>query len=250
MRIHLCNIREVLRQADEIDRAEGMVSYLRYNTTLHRLAEYYDAPFEGTVAAFCALSPNNDYMGNLRSTATLLSGLRAGIPVEQLIVSTYNACRSRAWQFLNGESFLEVTKGPKTRNFYQNILDPSDPLPVTIDGHMVSLWYARRMTMVEAVETKFKYDELAKGFRQVAKQEGLLANQLQAILWFTWKRIHQVVYRPQLSLFRGDDQWGLNLDPAEIIPFTSRELTRVDKTIKLVHSRDNARAQHPHFPWD
>lgn len=222
---HLDNIRAVLNRADSIDIREGAVSYLRYNLTLRRFAEYYGASFEGTVAAFCALSPNNDYMGNLRSLVTLLEGRRRGARVETLTVSTYNACRNRAWLFLNGTPFLEHTQGLKTRNFYMNILDPTDPIPVTVDGHMVSIWYGKRMRMVEAVRTNFKYEVVADGLREVASEAGLLANQLQATLWFTWKRLHNVVYSPQLNLLNDEDHWGLDIDPRYIRPFLPKKET-------------------------
>jgi hypothetical protein len=216
------NVRRVWGLSDATDRREGSRAYLGYKITLARFAGHYGASVEGTVAAFCALSPNNDFKGNLRSLATLLWGRREGVPVNRLVVSTYGACKLRAWAYLEGRDFLEHTQGPKTRAFFQNILHPLDPHPVTIDGHMVGVWYGQRMTMKEAVYTRFRYEELAQGFRQVAADLGLCTNQLQATLWFTWKRLHQVVYSPQLDLVRTDDQWGQDLRPEDVRPWAPR----------------------------
>lgn len=214
------NIRRVWCQVDAIDYREGLVAYRRYRGTLERLAAHYGAPLSGTVAAFCALSPNNDYMGNLRSTVTLLRAYREGVPVNKVHVSTYNACRNRAWRFLNGENFLDITRGPKTRAFFLSILNPDDPHPITIDGHMVNAWRGEVTTMVEVAWSKFKYDVVANDYRAFAAEIGVLPNQLQAMIWFTWKRINNIVYRPQLNLFRrADDLWGLDLSPSEIQPF-------------------------------
>jgi hypothetical protein len=215
------NIKKVWNRVDQIDYREGMLAYPRYNATLARLAAFYGAAFHSTVAAFCALSPNNDYMGNLRSLATLLKAKQEGFPDDNLLhVSTYNACRNRAWRFLSGENFLEVTKGKKTRSFYQNILDPNDTHPVTIDGHMVCVWKGQRMKMVEVAWSGFRYDTVANDFREFAAEMGLIPNQVQAVLWFTWKRINNVIFKPQMSLFsKPHDHWGLDLDATDITPF-------------------------------
>lgn len=215
------NIYKVWSRIDAIDYREGMLAYGRYHVTLERIAAYYGCPFHSTVAAFCALSPNNDYMGNLRSLVTMLRGRQEGFPDANLLhVSTYNACRDRAWKFLHGDDFLERTKGPKTRNFYQNIIDPNDPIPVTIDGHMVCVWKGMRMTMTAVAIEGFKYNDVANDFREFAYTIGLLPNQVQAVLWFTWKRINNVVFKPQMHLFADKtDHWGLDLMAESILPF-------------------------------
>lgn len=216
------NICRVLSQADTIDREEGLLTYPCYRLTMERFAAHYGVPLAGTVGAFVALSPNNDYAGNLRSLATLLWGFREGIPPEQLSVSTYSACKRRAWSYINGVDFLSDAKGPKTRAFYQNILDPTNPEPVTVDGHMVGIWEGRRMTMKEAARTRFSYEDIAQGVRDVAAELALVPCQAQAICWLTWKRIHAVIYNPQLNLFRGGNQWGSDVDPREIRPYSPR----------------------------
>jgi hypothetical protein len=219
------NIQKVLRQADPVDIDEGLIAFPRYQETMRRLASYYGYPIEVVTAAFCALSPNNDYLKNLRSTVTLLKGHEEGVPVERLTVSTYNACKFRAWNFINGMDFLAVTKGKKTRAFYQNILDPSDPHPVTIDGHMVSVWTGKRMTMLQVATRGFPYERVADDFRAVAYQERLLANQLQAIIWFTWKRINKILFDGQQCLFDFDNknQWRLFREPESIKPFPVKD---------------------------
>lgn len=73
--------------------------------------------------------------------------------------------------------------------------------------------------MVEVAYSKFNYNVIANDFRLVATDSSLLANQLQAILWFTWKRINGILFKPQLNLFTQHDQWGLDVDPSSIRPF-------------------------------
>lgn len=233
----LQNIRKVLRQVDAIDRQEGMVAYERYHDLLSRIANHYSAPFDKTVAVFCSLSPNNDYMGNLRSTVSVLQGWQEGRGVDDVTVSTYKACRNRAWAYLTGRAeFVNRTRGQKVLSFYQNILDPSDMQPVTIDGHMYCIWAGKRMTMVKVAYLKFHYNTVAGAFREVAREEGIRPNQLQGMLWFTWKRINNVLYRPQMQMFRPGDHWGLCLKPEDIKPFKTGEekswLTSIDSENK------------------
>lgn len=216
------NILSVYTKVDRIDMEEGMLAYQRYHESLKFYARHYGVEMPHVIGAFSALSPNNDYMGNLRSLVTLLEGRRRGARVEDCTVSTYKACRNRAWNFLNGADFLDVTKGKKTRNFYLNILNPFDPEPVTIDGHMACIYVGKRMTMKEVVRSRFKYDIVADAFRSAARDVDLLPNQLQAMLWFTWKRIHNVIYTgDQLDAFADLDgnHWGTSIDPARIRPF-------------------------------
>lgn len=224
----LDSIRRVLDRADDTDRSEGSVAYARYNRTLARIGADLGFGLLDTAATFVALSPNNDYWNNLRSMVTLLDGKRRGLGLEDLTVSTYRACAARAWRVLEGEDFLSFTKGPKTRNFYQNILDPRDPFPITIDGHMMSIWVGERMTMKQAVMKRLNYNKLADGYREVASEVGMIPNVLQATLWFTWKRINNIIFDPQTDAFRHGDQWGLDLSLKDIRPYERREKTQVD----------------------
>jgi hypothetical protein len=213
------NILKTLRRADAIDRAEGLVAYLRYNVVMQSIADHYAYPLRPVVAAFCALSPNNDYVGNLRSLVTVVAGHKLGVEPGSIVVSTYGHCKDRALTYLDGVDFLAKTKGPKIRAFYMNIVEPDNPAYVTIDGHMVGVWAGERLTMKEAITTRFKYREIAEGFNLVAECCQILPNQLQAILWFTQKRIHNVVYDPTYNLLDPGDHWRLMRKPEDIKPF-------------------------------
>lgn len=205
------NLMRVLEQADSIDLAEGRLAYSRYNEVCRRIAERYDYELEKTIAVFAALSPNNDYRGNIRSTLSVIEGHKTGKSLGRIKISTYNHCRDRAFSYLEGVDFLGTVKGEKIRSFYLNILNPLNPSPVTIDGHAVNAWRGERVNLKTVVrERGFKYDEVADDFRTVAQIALMLPNQLQATIWFTWKRIHRIIYKPrQLHLFRdvSEDFW-------------------------------------------
>lgn len=221
-RTGMLRIESVLDCADTIDWEEGLVAYERYRQTMQRFADYYKFSLEQVTATFCALLPNNDYKGNLKSMVTVLHGINNDWNPEEITVTTYNACKNRAYNFASGLDFLSVTKGPKTRAFYQNIIHPEDPTPVTVDGHMMGIWANKRMTMVEAIYERIPYEDVAHGIRCCAFSRMIRGNQAQAILWFAWKRIHNVVYSPQLNMFQYGDNWGTDVQPSTVTPFPRR----------------------------
>jgi hypothetical protein len=99
-------------------------------------------------------------------------------------------------------------------------MDPLDNWHVTIDGHAYCAWVNARMTMKQVVYLKFNYDRVADGYRRVADECAVLPCQFQSVLWFTWKRMHNIVYQPQMHLFRQSDQWGLVMRPEDIRGFS------------------------------
>lgn len=217
------NILKCWELTDDTDRREGLVAYQRYHDLLRKISLHYKVGFCQTVASFVALSPNNDYIGNLRSLVSLIEGVSNGCSADQITVSTYKACKDRAYLYFTGESdFLLSTKGPKTIAFYHNIINPNCSKHVTIDGHMYGVWIGKRLRMVEVAHTKIPYSLIEQGFKQVAKKLDIIPNQLQATLWFTWKRHHKVLYNPQLNLHNQDDVWGINVRYEDIKPFVGK----------------------------
>lgn len=215
-------LREWYERADETDRRDGAAAYWTYFNVISRFASHYGFRFSHTLAAFVALSPNSDYWGNLRSLAGVLAAARAGDPVETVTVSTYNHCRDRAYSYALGTvDFMSTVKGQKIRSFYQNIFDPQNPQPVTIDGHMYCAWLGVDRPMKEAIVPRNQYEDVAADFRAVAGQCGLLPNQLQAIIWLTRKRINRIMFTAQYDLFRDH----MDVLPFDIVPYP-RKVTK------------------------
>lgn len=230
----IANLRAMFERADAVDLAEGQLAYFRYHQMMQRISDHYSKPLPNVVAAFVALSPNSDYVGNLRS---LISILEFG---EDATVASYGHCKTRALNFLLGyNDFWTSTKGPKTRNFYRNILDPTDHRFVTIDGHVVAAWRASRLTMTQARIAPSTYLLIQRDIQQLAFERFLLPNQYQAALWFARKRTLQIKSErsDQLNLFSlPDDRWNTlrplqdlppfkKRDPKTCEPYTSRSIT-------------------------
>jgi hypothetical protein len=212
------NLWEAYSKADNIDYESGRVAYYKYQTLMNALAKKFGCTTEQATAVFVSTSPNNDYKNNLRSTISILHGWKNDIPEHKIKISTYNHCRARALTFLNGKDFLKSTKGPKISSFFKNIVNPEDETkPVTVDGHMVGAWAGKKILMKDAAVGQFDYKQIAQAVRELADNAGIWPCQFQAIIWFTWKRIHRAVYDQNLDLF--GDHWGLDIDPTRIRPF-------------------------------
>jgi hypothetical protein len=216
-------LRWMFDQADAVDIQEGLLAYTRYNLVMTSLSTRYGVSLPRVVAAFCATSPNNDYVGNLRSTLTLLDAHQRGIPFEQVQISTYRHCGQRAMRYIDGSSsFLDEAKGQKIRAFYHNIVDPEDRRFVTVDGHMVAAWRGQRLTMKEAIPRRDEFANISIATKSIAFNQFMLPCQVQAIIWFARKRIYNVRYDGQLDLFGSGDAWRTLRDVWALEPFPPR----------------------------
>ena len=216
----------MLKRADKTDYDEGMLAYERYNIVMRRLAKKYSTDLGRVCAAFCSLSPNNDYWGNLRSTVSVLEGLANGKESKDIVVSTYGHCKERAINYVKGDrDYLTETRGLKITNFYHNILQPHSWRWVTIDGHMVAAWRGDdKATMKDSIIKPMEYHVIAADVKQLAFKHFVAPNQLQAIIWFARKRSLGIVYDPQIDLFAApNDLWRTLRNVDEIRPFSKFE---------------------------
>lgn len=74
--------------------------------------------------------------------------------------------------------------GSKTGQFYLNILDPSDPFPVTVDRHAHDIAAGHVFGEGErGLSTAARYTMIAGQYRQVAAEYGVPACRVQARTW-------------------------------------------------------------------
>lgn len=206
--------------ADRVDRDEGSIAYIRYSTLMLEIANHYNADYLDVTAAFVAMSPNSDYMGNLRSLITMLNCVRDGQSLDKIKVSTFRHARNRAYKYLIGaENFWTTTKGPKIRNFFKNITEPGNADYVTIDGHIVAAWKGKNLTMKQAIIKPTLYRIIADDVKEFAQELRILPNQLQATLWFARKRLYAIKV-PHADLFLPrNDQWRIMHRVSQIRPY-------------------------------
>lgn len=196
---------DLLAMANDQDRSDGLGAYCFYRKQMTAFAAHYGHRVSTVTSAFVALSPNSDYIGNLRSLTSVLEGIKNGMQVEAITVSTYKACRNRAHQYLTGQTdFLKTVRGPKILAFRDNILRPKTSRLVTVDGHMVAAYVGDpNMTMKDAaywMKRRAQYVEISDAISALADQHGMAPCQMQAILWHTRKRIFQIKFDAQTNL--------------------------------------------------
>lgn len=197
------NLKIVFDRADRADIKIAQEAWFKMNRLTTQIAEKYGFDNRVGAAVFAALSPNNDYHGNLRDTNTVLKSAQARVRIDDFKVSTYGNNKRKAWRIANGEEPLDLIVFPKTRNFFMNVLDPLDPVPVTVDGHIFNAWFGKRMSLkgaAQKVNGKI-YEEVANDVRLLAREKGLLPNIAQGILWYSWRRMHGILFKPQLELW-------------------------------------------------
>lgn len=179
----------------------GLDAYPKYNRILSKMAEQCQTTTEIAAAVFAALSPNNDYHGNLRDANTLIRAAKAGKTLDDFTVSTYGNNKRKAWAIVHGEAPLNLIVAKKTRNFFLNVNNPVDETPVTVDGHMVNVWRGKRENLVGLRFPADLYDIVADGVRTVAAERGMIPCQVQSVIWLTWRRVHWIKPASQLEFW-------------------------------------------------
>lgn len=225
------NLTAMFAQADSVDLSEGRHSYERYHKVMQDLSDLYGVAIDRVIAAFCALSPNNDYAGNLRSLVTLLYAYCHEWPVDEIECSTYRHCLLRAFGYVMGDvNFLDDATGRKIRAFYKNVLNPEDRSCVTVDGHICATWRGERLTMKQAiVKGNKEYDAIEQAIMVLACKANIRPNQYQAVLWFTRKRVFNIKAEMHRDMFLpADDVWRTYRDVKAIKPFNKRKPTNAD----------------------
>lgn len=200
------------------ERAEAIASYERYKLICQTIGTRHGYPLEIACGVFSALSPNNDYHGNIRDLETILVNERAGNSLDDFKVATYGNNKRKAWDIAKGMPVDQAIVARKTWNFFNNVLDPANPDFVTVDGHIYWCWrgVAGRVNGVRKSQkgntsllgtpniSAALYGEIAGDVKGLALALGIVPCQLQAILWITWKRLHRRAYDFQKTFFPKD----------------------------------------------
>jgi hypothetical protein len=197
------NLIKVFDTADKADILIAEEAWFKMNRMTARIAEKHGFQSRIGAAVFAALSPNNDYHGNLRDTNRLLFAAKLGVGIDDFKVSTYGNNKRKAWRIANGEEPLDLIVFPKTRSFFLNVNDPTDPHPVTVDGHIYNAWRGERISLKGAAQkgNHKLYEEVANDIRELARLKGVIPNICQGIIWYSWRRQHRILTPNQLELW-------------------------------------------------
>lgn len=217
------NLKRTLDRATSFDIEAGLASFCRYHRIVTLIAAKTGHTPRIAAGVFAALSPNNDYHGNLRDTHTLMKAAKSGQNLTDFSVSTYGPNKRKAWAIAHGEDPLDLIVAKKTRSFFLNIDNPDDPVPVTIDGHMYNIWRCQRENLVGLRWRVKNYDQIADDVRALAQECKMVPCQMQGVLWITWRRIHRIKTSDQLT-FWDEDLAAARLGLHRSLPLESPDL--------------------------
>jgi hypothetical protein len=198
------NLKIVYEKAAPHDIRTAEKAFWKYQQLVGEIAQSHGFNTRVGAGVFAALSPNNDYHGNLRDAHKLIAAAAKHQSIESFSVSTWGHNKRKAWSIVHGTDPLEAIIANKTRNFFINIVDPTDPEAVTVDGHMFNMWKGRRTNLVAMTARYGLYETVAAGVRELATQKGFIPSQMQGILWLTWRRLHRIYTPKQCELWDVD----------------------------------------------
>lgn len=139
--------------------------------------------------------------GDTRKGAGVLAALSPQVPWDRNCSLARDACAGEVHGH-NGQTLAKVhaildgadpedvlPELRKTGHFYRNILDPSDPDPVTIDRHAHDVAVGERYgSRDRGLGCATRYATLAHAYREAARRLGELPNVVQAVTWVYWRR--------------------------------------------------------------
>lgn len=167
----------------------GENSYLHIHRRCHQIAADNWLPVKQAVAITAVISPIITWEENIEQASALcweaVTGDKPAVPMTALRLNIEKARR-----ILAGESALAVIRGRKVWNFYWSILHPDNPLTVCVDRHVGRAalgWDLGWREVDSALKVRDTYPTIAQAVRNVARREGLLPLQLQALLWLVMR---------------------------------------------------------------
>jgi hypothetical protein len=183
------NLLEVLALADKATEREGLAWYPSAHSIGADLAIDHGATVAQAAGVIAALSPQNGWGSNVAQAGQAFGDGHAGN------VGHYDDATGKATEIIAGADPDGVLGGRKVRSFYRNIVDPLRPGHVTIDRHMVDLLTGERFADAKVLERVGVYQLAAAVIRGVARELGMLPQEVQAVAWVAWRKLHDVAYR-------------------------------------------------------
>lgn len=207
------NITRYFRSLDPAIIAEGREWYPRARAFAEELAADWagdagadEAAITRAAAVIAVLSPREHWSKNVelaRHAYSLANGEWVGLTVEQARTRWTFGLKDGAGKAFRmlvlGEEPNEVVKGPKVRQFWHTIVDPTDPRAVVVDRHAWAVAAGRVLTDAELGQYSGRlgaYDAVSEMYRRAAvhlsKWLGykITPAEVQAITWTAWRREH------------------------------------------------------------
>lgn len=179
------NLVKLFHSIDESAKIEGLNWYATAHNFCVQLSTKYETPLNKVCAIMSALSPATNYEQNKKDTENFLK-VQKGI-IKGYKCTTYGQNVEKAKEIyasaIDPINFFSMKTGPKTYNFYLNVLNPKDATAVTIDRHAYAIATGKKYSGLG----KVAYEKIARKYSLAAKKLNLLPLELQAILWVDYR---------------------------------------------------------------
>jgi hypothetical protein len=196
MKISSQNILKVYKQATPQEILDGMSWYERAHDSAVELSNKHGMPLDAVAGVIAALSPQTSWERNLFDADRLLAAfVRSAKSASQTKISSYKSNRRKAVRIMkakSGENGFSLTTGPKTWNFYRNILNPTNNEFCTIDRFAYGVASGRTLRTIDDIDlTAKRYRDTVKAYQDAARSVGILPHQMQAVCWVAIHRINR-----------------------------------------------------------
>ena len=176
------------------DRHTGLAWYTTANTIAQILADKNQLKLEVVCGVIAALSPGSKWDMNVKNTTKMIDFYKSGMKFNDMpkIGSYGTRNMEKAFRILSGFEVNCVLGGLKVNNFYACILKPKNVFHVCVDRHATSIAVSKRLgdKYTKYSLSQKKYNFIADAYKVAAEELDLIPNQLQAITWCSWRRIH------------------------------------------------------------
>lgn len=175
-------INNIKKMYDMADKDQGCDWYFVANLWARSLSNRYKIDFQKVCAIVSACSINVGWSQNINLVNQYMdTGRIKGLPIVQ----------KKCDQIMQGE-IESALKTDKLWNFYQNIFDFENPIPVTIDRHATAIAYVGKAAKKFPKPTPKRYAQIADCYRIVAKELGLIPCTLQAVVWIQYRKLRSI----------------------------------------------------------
>lgn len=183
-------MRNLIKYFDKIPdstKGDGLIWYQKAHEFCQRVADQYQLDLAVVCAIVSALSPMGNWEQNKRDAVRLIE-TNKGIGDKGYRFVTYGQNVLKAQDVYRGNidpfKAFSPNTGPKTYNFFHNLLYPNSLEHVTVDRHMVRV--VTPDSQSDAIRGK-QYKLIADHIKKAAEKLSLVPANLQAILWLDYR---------------------------------------------------------------
>lgn len=185
------NLVKLYNQSDK----SGKDWYRQANEFCRSVATKYDIELPVVCAILSALSPGTNWEVNKRDCEGLIVANKGG--KYRFRFTTYGQNVIKAQRIYKGElspfEAFNPKTGAKTYNFFLNVLNPENPVPVTIDRHTYTVATGETYKGL----TPKQYGLIVEHYHKAASKLGILASELQAVLWVSYREKENISFEIQ-----------------------------------------------------